>query len=184
MSRTRQLFPAAVFEHLFDHVFAQCVARGLVAGDTQAVDPAPVKASASLEAVREMRPAGAAGPRLAERTDQSAVPAGSVLTASAHQLRNLATAQARRQGTQSGALGARHDKARMLSNKTHYSPTDPDARISLKPGKACALNCLCSLAVDTGHGVISHVQADLADSRDSWHLPRLLTGLQRRLQAN
>ena len=112
------------------------------------------------------------------------MPAGSVLTASAHQLRNLATAQAQRQGTQSGALGARHDKARMLSNKTHYSPTDPDARISLKPGKVCALNCLCSLAVDTGHGVISHVQADLADSRDSQHLPRLLTGLQRRLQAN
>ncbi|MGI4736593.1 MAG: transposase [Janthinobacterium lividum] len=27
-SRTRQLYPAAVFEHLFDHVFAQCVARG------------------------------------------------------------------------------------------------------------------------------------------------------------
>ena len=34
VSRTRQLFPAAVFERLFDHVFAQCVARGLVAGDT------------------------------------------------------------------------------------------------------------------------------------------------------
>ena len=71
----------------------------------------------------------------------------------------------------------------MLSNKTHYSPTDPDARISLKPGKARALNYLCSLAVDTAHGIISHVQADLADSRDSLHLPRLLTGLQQRLRA-
>src|SRR4028119_884424 len=40
VSRTRQLFPTAVFERLFDHVFAQCVARGLVAGDTQAVDSA------------------------------------------------------------------------------------------------------------------------------------------------
>ena len=28
ISRTRQLFPAAVFERLFDHVFAQCVAWG------------------------------------------------------------------------------------------------------------------------------------------------------------
>ena len=46
VSRTRQLFPAADFEHLFDHVFAQCVARGLVAGDTQAVDSAPVKVNA------------------------------------------------------------------------------------------------------------------------------------------
>ncbi len=71
-----------------------------------------------------------------------------------------------------------------MSNKTHYSPTDPEARISVKPGKARALNYLCSLAVDTAHGVISHVQADLADSRDSLHLPRLLTGLQQRLQTH
>jgi transposase len=53
ISRTRQLYPAAVFEHLFDHVFAQCVAAGLVAGDTQAVDSAPVKANASLDRVCE-----------------------------------------------------------------------------------------------------------------------------------
>ena len=31
VSRIRQLFPAAVFERLFDHVFGQCVAQGLVA---------------------------------------------------------------------------------------------------------------------------------------------------------
>ena len=53
ISRTRQLFPAAVFERLFDHVFAQCVARGLVAGDTQVVDSAPVKANASLASLCE-----------------------------------------------------------------------------------------------------------------------------------
>lgn len=51
VSRTRQLFPAAVFERLFDHVFDQCVAAGLVAGHTQAVDSAPVKANASLESL-------------------------------------------------------------------------------------------------------------------------------------
>ena len=51
ISRTRQLYPVVVFEHLFDQVFAQCVAQGLVAGDTQAVDSAPVKANASLESV-------------------------------------------------------------------------------------------------------------------------------------
>ena len=62
VSRTRQLFPAAVFERVFDHVFAQCVAQGLVAGDTQAVDSAPVKANASLEAVREKGQVRASGP--------------------------------------------------------------------------------------------------------------------------
>jgi hypothetical protein len=40
------------------------------------------------------------------------------------------------------------------------------ARISVMPGRARALNYLCSMAVDEGHGVISHVQADFADQRD------------------
>ncbi|MBJ6108854.1 IS1182 family transposase [Hymenobacter sp. BT523] len=180
ISRTRQLFPASIFERLFDHVFAQCVARGLVAGDTQAVDSAPVKANASLDSVREKQLTGTTGPFLAP--GQSAVPTPAV-TAPAHHLRREAARQAKRR-SEPGPLGAQHEKARLLSNKTHYSPTDPDARISIKPGKARALNYLCSLAVDTAHGVISHVQADFADSRDSLHLPRLLSGLQRRLRAN
>ena len=89
ISRTRQLFPAAVFERLFDHVFAECVARGIVAGDTQTVDPAPVKANASLEVVREKQVAGSTGPHLSGREQTPA--AGSVLTAPAHELRQLAT---------------------------------------------------------------------------------------------
>lgn len=42
-----------------------------------------------------------------------------------------------------------------------YSPSDPEARISVKPGKARALNYLCSLAVVKATGVISHIQADI-----------------------
>jgi transposase len=182
ISRTRQLFPAAVFERLFDHVFAQCVARGLVAGDTQAVDSAPVKANASLETVLEKGATGVKSPFLATG-EPAAVPAASVVTAPAHQLRNLAAHHARL-ATHSSVPGAQHEKARLLSNKTPYSPTDPDARICVKPGKARALNYRCSLAVDTATGVISHVQSDFADSRDSLHLPRLLAGLQRRLRSN
>ena len=49
ISRTRQLYPAAVFEQLFDQVFGQGVTAGLVAGDMQVVDSAPVKAAASLD---------------------------------------------------------------------------------------------------------------------------------------
>ncbi|MBF9239808.1 transposase [Hymenobacter sp. BT683] len=95
VSRTRQLFLAAVFERLFDHVFAQCVARGLVAGDRQAVDSAPVKANASLETVREKQPAGLTGSRLVTDEPAAVAPAASVVTAPAHQLRTLAAHQAR-----------------------------------------------------------------------------------------
>lgn len=54
------------------------------------------------------------------------------------------------------------------------------ASLSIKPGKDRALKYLCSFAVDTTKGVVSHVEADFADSRDS--LPRLLAGLQQRLR--
>ena len=134
MSRTRQLFPAAVFERLFRHVFAPCVARGLVAGDTQAVDSTPVKTNASLQVVREKQAAGATGPHLSGHAETPAA------------------GQRRRQGAQTGALGARPEQARLLSNKTPHSHTDPDARISIKPGKVRALKYRCRLAVDTAHG--------------------------------
>jgi transposase len=181
ISRTRQLYPATVFEHLFDQVFAQCVRAGLVAGDTQVVDSAPVKAAASLDSLRE-KPTPVAS-CLTVAGKPPVLPAPVVRSAPAHQLRREATRRAKRQAAP-GGLGARHPKAQLLSNKTHYSPTDPDARISVKPGKARALNYLCSVAVDTASGIISHIQADFADRRDSIHLPDLVSRLQSRLATN
>lgn len=182
VSRTRQLYPTTIFERLFDHVFAQCVAQGLVAGDTQAVDSAPVKANASLYRLCEKQPVATLVPsmRLAGEPEAPSQPAAAILDTPAHVLRRVATRQAQHR---TGHFGARRPRARLVSNKTHYSPTDPEARISIKLGKARALNYLCSLAVDTAHGVISHVQADLADSRDSVHLPQLVTHLHQRLLA-
>ncbi|WP_235336652.1 transposase [Pontibacter korlensis] len=71
-----------------------------------------------------------------------------------------------------------------LVTLAHYSPHDPDARISVKPGKARKLNYHCSLAVDAAQGVISHVRADFADGRDSQHLPSLVMQVQGRLKEN
>jgi transposase len=160
ISRTRHLYPAAVFEQLFDQVFAQCVRAGLVADDTQVVDSAPVKAAASLDTLREKSTTVASCLTVADKPQ--VLPAPVVRSAPAHQLRREATRRAKRQAAL-GGLGARHPKAQLLRNKTHYSPTYPEARISVKPGKARALNYLCSVAVDTASGIISHIQADFAD---------------------
>ena len=56
VSRTRQLYPAALFEQLFDRVFSLCVQQGLVAGDTQTVDSAPVKATPRSTACAKSSP--------------------------------------------------------------------------------------------------------------------------------
>jgi Transposase DDE domain len=61
-----------------------------------------------------------------------------------------------------------------LSNHTHYSPTDPDARISVKTGKARQLNYFGQIAVDDAHHVITGALADHADKRDSQCLPAIL----------
>ncbi|MGI4832576.1 MAG: IS1182 family transposase [Janthinobacterium lividum] len=188
ISRTRQLFPAAVFEHLFDHVFAQCVAAGLVKGHTQAVDSAFVKANASLGSLCEKQPADVPAPVLQVASEVEAetplAPPVALRASPAHHLRRVAAAHARYLRNDSGPLGRDRPQARLLSNKTHYSPADPDARISVKPGKARALNYLCSMAVDEGHGVISHVQADFADRRDSTLLPSIVAPLHQRLLAH
>jgi transposase len=91
ISRTRQLYPAAVFEHLFDQVFAQCMMAGLVGGDTQTVDSAPVKANASLDSVCEKHVGPIHAPRLSGEgqlpTPMSAPSAAAIRSAPAHQLR-------------------------------------------------------------------------------------------------
>jgi len=79
------------------------------------VDSAPVKANASLEAVREKRVAGPHGPFLATGEPAAPAPAASLVTAPAHQLRSLAARQARLV-THSSVPGSRHAKARLLSN--------------------------------------------------------------------
>ena len=40
------------------------------------------------------------------------------------------------------------------------------------------------MAVDTAQGVISHIQADFADGRDSQYLPSMTVKVQSRLKAN
>lgn len=180
VSRTRQLYPEAVFESLFDRVFSLCVEKGMVRGDTQAVDSAPVKANASMDSLLLKQPVGSVQQQ--EAGKRHSKPA-QVITAPAHQLRKLEKHQENLRNTPT-SLGSTHEKAQLVSNKTHYSPHDPDARISVKPGKARKLNYHCSMAVDTARGVISHVQADFADGRDSQHLPSLVMQVQRRLREN
>lgn len=149
------------------------------------MDSAFIKANASLESLCEKQPAEAPVSvlHMANRPAQEAlaVPPTVPVSSPAHQLRRVASTHARYLRNSSGPLGRGRPQARLLSNKTHYSPADPEARISVKPGKARALNYLCSMAVDEGHGVISHIQADFADRRDCTLLPSIVTPLHKRL---
>ena len=178
---------------LFDRVFSLCVDKGMVSGSTQAIDSAPIKANASMESLVpkqaaasvENNPLTVSAENQEKKMVANAAPSSAqYITAPEHQLKRLVRRQQRLNEHPTGAIGASNEKAQLLSNKTHYSPHDPDARISVKPGKARKLNYHCSMVVDTAKGVISHIRADFADGRDSQHLPALVTQVQSRLKEN
>jgi len=197
ISRTGQSYPAAVFEGLFNKIFALCVDKGMVSRHTQAMDrwtaaadrSAPIKANASMESLEVKKPFQSIE-RHFEAVDAenqtSAATSSSVglITAPQHHLNRVKYNHDKLRDNPVGSTGASHEKAQLFSNKTHYNPHDPDSRISVKPGKARKLNYHCSMAVDTAQGVISHIQADFADGRDSQYLPATTVKVQNRLKAN
>ena len=196
ISRTRQLFPEDVFETVFTKVFTLCVDAGMVSGHTQAVDSAPVKANASMDSLElkvpeeeleahlrkfrhisagdKEKPLRQAKTNKADRDQQH-------LSASSTELKEIKSRNQKWAKDQDQRPGAGNKGSRYTSNKTHYSPTDPDARISVKPGKARKLNYLSQLSVDTAHHVISDIRAYHADGKDNQQLPDIVGRLKRQL---
>nr|WP_233726855.1 IS1182 family transposase [Maribacter cobaltidurans] len=196
ISRTRQLFPESVFEEVFTKVLSMCADKGMVSGHTQAIDSAPVKANASMDTlelkvpeeelqehlrkVRVLSSMDKEVPHRKSKGDRSDKGQRSV-TANANELSAIKGRNKKWAKDQDQRPGAGNKGAKYTSNKTHYSPTDPDARISVKPGKARKLNYLGQLSVDTAHHVITDIRAYHADGKDNQHLPDIVKRVKRRL---
>lgn len=180
ISRTGQLFPGSVFEEVFTKVLKLCIEKGMVSGHTQAIDSAPVKANASMDTlelkvpegeldehlrkVRAMSTMDKEGPHRKSKHDRSDKGQRSV-TANKKELDAIKSRNRKWAKDQDYRPGAGNKGSKYTSNKTHYSPTDPDARISVKPGKARKLNYLSQLSVDTAHHVITDIRAYHADGK-------------------
>jgi transposase len=192
LSRTRQLFPEEVFEQVFTHVLSMCVDKGMVSGHTQAIDSAPIKANASMDSLElkvpeEQLEAYLQKARYQSREDRKpkenkASKKQQTVTASKRELQEIESRNRNWQKNQDQRPGASNKGAKYTSNKTHYSPTDPDARISVKPGKARKLNYLNNISVDTAHHVITDVKAYHADKKDSQYLQDTTKRLKQRLK--
>lgn len=191
ISRTRQLFPENVFEQVFNKVFTMCVEKGMVAGHTQAIDSAPVKANASMESLELKVPEQELDDHLRKirymsnrdrKVKKNKAPEQQrQISASDRELKELKSRNKKWSKDQSERPGAKSKNARYTSNKTHYSPTDPDARISVKPGKARKLNYTAQLVVDTAHHVITDISAGFADKKDNQSLEQITYRVNKRL---
>jgi len=201
ISRTRQLWGEEVFLSLFQRVLGMCVQKGMVRGKRQAMDAAPMKANASMDSLLEKEvmddvvtyadelDAGSEhriGKESGPESEDTRPP-------SVDQYRKRRVEQHHKWKEEAYKDQPGHGKAqdtddhgnlirgKFLSNHTHYSPTDPDARISVKPGKARQLNYHAQVAVDDEGHVITCAMAMHADRRDSQALPALIDATQANL---
>ncbi len=196
LSRTRQLYGEEVFKDLFKQVLRQCIDKGMVAGRRQAIDSVFVKANASMSSLVEKDILDDADQYAAALTeDEPTTPVKPIDTKEDNNIPNNTVSATTNKRVQQhhawkkkaykGMPGARVNKKQVdkdeekyersyLSNHTHYSTTDADARVSVKPGKPRQLNYLGQVSADTAHHVITNIETHHADKKDSQCLPSVL----------
>lgn len=171
ISRTRQLYGEEVFLSLFRKVLSLCVKKGMVRGKRQAVDSAFIKANASMDSLVEkevLEDASVFVDELEENSEYKTTTGRKKLVELHHKWKkeaykdmpgNVKNERVDEDGEQI--------RPKFVSNHTHYSPTDPDAKISVKPGKPRQLNYSGQLAVDDAHHVITGACGSTSGSKDS-----------------
>jgi hypothetical protein len=147
-------------------VLALCVEKGMVKGKRQAMDSAFIKANASLDSLVEkevIEDVAVYADELNENSEFKVTADKKKQVEQHHGWKKRTKKDIPGGDYAAGKEGSSGDflQAKYLSNHTHYSPTDPDARISTKPGKPRNLNYLGQLSVDTAHHVITGACADL-----------------------
>ena len=159
LSRTRQRLPDKVFDKCFQYSLHQCAQAALVDGQIQAIDTAYVEANAALETLEAKKIAN----WTRDVNQEAPEPAlQKVSFVKANQYVN--------------------PKRVARNNRTHQSLTDPQARLATKPGKPFRLFYSASMVVDTAKHVITHIQADATDEKDSRHLLTLVDQATARLR--
>lgn len=189
ISRTRQLYGEEVFLSLFQKVLSLCIEKGMVRGKRQAVDSAYIKANASMDSLEEKEIIDDVERYAYELND------GSEYKVKASVKKAVDRHHAWKAEEYKGMPGHVDNpkledengiliRPKFLSNHTHYSPTDPDAKISTKPGKARQLNYAGQIAVDDAHHVITGACASSAGNKDSQSLADILSQTQVNLNSN
>ena len=197
ISRTRQLYGESVFKAVFQKVLSGCVQKGMLSGKRQAIDSAYIKANASMDSLVEKDiiedgnnylqelQQDDYGNTIAQHTnvmqddrDKDTITKSRRNATNTH---NKWKAKEYKDMPAGKSLTNRTDgnedennRPKFVSNHTHYSTTDRDARVSVKPGKPRQLNYSMQTAVDIGSHVITNVEAHLADRRDSECLSQVL----------
>jgi transposase len=192
LSRTRQLYGQEVFLELFRRVLKLCIDQGMVSGRRQAIDSAYIKANASLSSLQEkevLEDAQTYSDELEANQDDDDLKKKTISylrkkKIEQHHAWKAKQYEGQHKFSKEVMESESESRPKFLSNYTHYSSTDPDAMISVKPGKPRQLNYTAQVAVDTSHHVITGILADYSDKRDSQSLAQLTEQTKENLLEN
>lgn len=179
--KTRQRIPTEVFDDVFNYILGLCVVNGLVDGKVQSIDSAYINANASIDRlaevklvdrspqdyIQEIRQQDGVSPTYGLSDEQKAQKR---LTKTQKHLEQHTSYRKEKYTERDGGKEHRKNKRRFLSNATHMSTTDPDARIAKKSGKPRMLCYSSMMAVDAKQNVITHMSAERAHKKDSRYL--------------
>jgi transposase len=195
ISRTRTLYGEEVFKELFSKVLSLCVSKHMLSGRRQAIDSAYIKANASMDSLVEKDIIEDGKHYLEElqhddygkeieqhdnvmkddRDSDTITKSRSKSTEEHHSWKGEEyKGMPKGKAVSKTNDDAKEGRPKFVSNHTHYSTTDRDARVSVKPGKPRQLNYSMQTAVDMSSHVITNVEAHLADRRDSECLSQVL----------
>jgi transposase len=212
LSRTRQLYSLDIFVALFKKVLKQCIEKNMVSGRRQAVDGFFIKANASLDSLVEkeiLDDAETFGRELTANEDPQDAARLKIEESEYQEVKEIKPKKgfkevihgdseaepadaAKEQPAMACPLSVAvknkpediTSKKKSPGNDTHYSPSDPDAKMSVKPGKASALNYLGEISVDTASHVITHAQVFTAEKQDSQCLSAVVMHTKNNLLEN
>lgn len=157
LSRTRKLFGEKVFLEIFKQVLKLCIDKGLISGKRQAVDSALIPANASKHSMVERIVMEDASVFSRELND------------------NIEDVPAKPETPKENNKNDQEKKDKKgPTNQTHYSPSDPDARLTTKPGKPMRLYYRAQMSVDTASHFITYIQAFKGNETDNTSLPVML----------
>jgi len=192
LSRTRGLYGEEIFRKLFKKVLSLCVSKKMVGGKRQAIDSAYIKANASLDSLVEKEIMDDVDDFTNELNNNDE----SQKTITTKKKKEVDSHHKWKEKEYKGQPGDKQKKAgeidefgniirpKFLSNHTHFSKTDPDARISVKPGKPRQMNYSAQTSVDTKSHVITNILADYSDKRDSQSLKQVVEQTRENLIEN
>ena len=198
LSRTRQLYGEEVFKELFSKILSLCVSKSMLSGRRQAIDSAYIKANASMDSLVEKQIIEDGEQYLQELQrdeygneieqhdnvmkddrDKDQITQSRKNSTDQHhswkgkEYKDMPTGKSLTNRTDGN--DSEIGRPKFVSNHTHYSTTDRDARVSVKPGKPRQLNYTMQTSVDMSSHIITNIEAHLSDRRDSESLPQVLS---------